>query len=67
MGSSNDKIVVPKAQARRVIDAMVKAHPYEESAYDIYELVDRFAGDCPRSLLTAGSVGLDVLTSVRYT
>lgn len=33
--------IVPKAQARKVIDAMIAAHPYEEVAYDIYPLIDR--------------------------
>lgn len=35
------EIIVPRDLARKVIDAMIAAHPYEEVAYDIYQLVDR--------------------------
>lgn len=31
--------VVPEAMSRRVVQAMIKAHPYEEVAYDLYELI----------------------------
>lgn len=34
------EFIVPKENARKVIDAMIKAHPYEEVAYDIYQLMD---------------------------
>jgi dinuclear metal center YbgI/SA1388 family protein len=30
--------IVPATQRRRVIQAMIKAHPYEEAAYDVYPL-----------------------------
>ncbi|MCR8641961.1 Nif3-like dinuclear metal center hexameric protein [Paenibacillus sp. N1-5-1-14] len=30
--------IVPEAAARRVVQAMLKAHPYEEVAYDLYPL-----------------------------
>lgn len=32
--------VVPEKISRRVIKAMIKAHPYEEVAYDLYELLN---------------------------
>lgn len=32
--------IAPRSARRRVIDALVAAHPYEEPAYDVYELSD---------------------------
>jgi dinuclear metal center YbgI/SA1388 family protein len=32
--------IVPEKISRRVIRAMLKAHPYEEVAYDLYELIN---------------------------
>jgi hypothetical protein len=31
--------VVPAERARRVVDALLEAHPYEEVAFDLYPLV----------------------------
>lgn len=33
--------IVDKARKKQVIDAMIKAHPYEEVAYDIYPLLNK--------------------------
>lgn len=35
--------IVPEARLHEVIEAMVRAHPYEEVAYDIYPLANRGA------------------------
>ena len=34
------EVVLPASAARRVVAALVAAHPYEEVAYDLYPLVD---------------------------
>src|SRR5699024_1865640 len=33
--------VVPESKQKRVIDAMFKAHPYEEVAYDLYPIENK--------------------------
>ena len=34
------EVVLPRALRRRVVDALLAAHPYEEPAYDVVELAD---------------------------
>lgn len=34
------EFVCPKDKAKKVISAMKKVHPYEEVAFDVYELLD---------------------------
>ena len=34
--------IVPKVLARKVVIAMLKAHPYEEVAYDLYPLINEY-------------------------
>lgn len=34
------EVLVPKEICRKVIDAMIAAHPYEEVAYDVYPIVN---------------------------
>ncbi len=38
------EVVVPKAKLSRVIREMILLHPYEEVAYDIYPMLNSFAG-----------------------
>lgn len=35
--------IMPAAEAKRVVAAMIKAHPYEEVAYDLYPLENKIA------------------------
>jgi len=38
------EVVVPKARLSRVIREMITSHPYEEVAYDIYPILNSYAG-----------------------
>ena len=38
------EVITPKAKLSRVISSMIAAHPYEEVAYDIYPLLNSYAG-----------------------
>ena len=40
VGELRVETVVPGDRLRDVLAALVEAHPYEEVAYDVYELVD---------------------------
>ncbi|MEZ4601533.1 MAG: Nif3-like dinuclear metal center hexameric protein [Syntrophotaleaceae bacterium] len=44
--------ILPKERMRRVVDRMVKAHPYEEVAYDLIPLVNR------RTEIGLGRIGI---------
>ena len=35
------EVVCPRPLARRALDAMLAAHPYEEPAYHVYATIDR--------------------------
>ncbi|MFS0635852.1 Nif3-like dinuclear metal center hexameric protein [Mesobacillus foraminis] len=41
VGETRIETIFPKSKQRRVIQAMLKAHPYEEVAYDLYPLENR--------------------------
>ncbi len=34
------EVLVPKERARAVVDALLKAHPYEEAAFELHPLID---------------------------
>lgn len=38
--------IVPEEKLKNVIKAMLKAHPYEEVAYDIYRLENDISYEC---------------------
>jgi dinuclear metal center YbgI/SA1388 family protein len=38
------EMVLPRARRAAVVDALLSAHPYEEPAYDVYELASRPTG-----------------------
>lgn len=44
--------IVPKAKLQAVIDAMKEAHPYEEVAYEVYQLVE------PSKVESIGRIGV---------
>ncbi|MBI5701556.1 hypothetical protein HZC34_06950 [Candidatus Saganbacteria bacterium] len=40
VGEARLETIVPKKDLKKAIAAMKKAHPYEEPAFDVYQLVD---------------------------
>lgn len=40
VGEFRLETVVPEEMVRRVVEAMIKVHPYEEVAYDVYPLIN---------------------------